>query len=120
MVDPGGSDAYWRGDDKWALATAQMLAGYGVAWFEEPLRPDALEDFAALRRSSPVPIAGCEVLTRRQAFTPFLLAWAFDIVQPDVTKVGGLSEQRRIGWLAQECGIRVIPYGWPTRGGAAP
>src|SRR4029078_7110802 len=92
MVDAGGSDAYWRQGYKWALRTAQMLAPYDVAWFEEPLRPDALEDFVALRRAAPVPIAGGEVLTRRQAFTPWLQAGAFDIVQPDVTKVGGLSE----------------------------
>src|SRR6185437_13255613 len=40
MVDAGGSDAYWRGDLKWALRTAHMLAGYQVTWFEEALRPD--------------------------------------------------------------------------------
>ncbi len=83
-----------------------MLAGYDVAWFEEPLRPDALEDFVALRRAAPLPIAGGEVLTRRQSFRPWLEAGAFDIVQPDVTKVGGISEERRIGWLAQEYGVR--------------
>lgn len=119
MVDPGGSDAHWQGDYKWALRTSHTLAGYGVTWFEEPLRPDALEDFVALRRAAPVPIAGGEVLTRRQAFTPFLRAGAFDIVQPDVTKVGGLSEARRIGWLAQELGCRLIPHGWNTAVGLA-
>lgn len=119
MVDPGGSDAYWPGDYKWALRTSHMLARYDVAWFEEPLSPDALEDFVALRRNSPVPISGGEVLTRRQAFTPFLQARAFDLVQPDATKVGGLSESRRIGWLAREMGIRLIPHGWNTAVGLA-
>jgi D-galactarolactone cycloisomerase len=119
MVDAGGSDAYWPNGYKWALRTAQMLAGYDVCWFEEPLRPDALEDFVALRRAAPVPIAGGEVLTRRQAFQPWLQAGAFDIVQPDVTKVGGISEERRIGWLAQECGVRFIPHGWNTAVGLA-
>jgi L-alanine-DL-glutamate epimerase-like enolase superfamily enzyme len=119
MVDAGGSDAYWPNGYKWALRTAQMLAGYDVFWFEEPLRPDALDDFVALRRAAPVPIAGGEVLTRRQAFQPWLQAGAFDIVQPDVTKVGGISEERRIGWLAQECGVRFIPHGWNTAIGLA-
>ena len=59
------------------------------------------------------------MLTRRQAFTPFLRAGAFDIVQPDATKVGGLSESRRIGWLAQEMGCRLIPHGWNTAVGLA-
>lgn len=119
MVDAGGSDAYWRGNFKWAVRTAEMLADYGVAWFEEALHPDALEDFVHLRRQSPVPIAGGEVLTRRQAFQPWLQAGAFDIVQPDVTKVGGISEERRIGWMAQENGVRFIPHGWNTALGLA-
>ncbi len=119
MVDAGGSDAFWRGNFKWAVRTADMLADYGVAWFEEALHPDALEDFVHLRRMSPVPIAGGEVLTRRQAFQPWLQAGAFDIVQPDVTKVGGISEERRIGWMAQENGVRFIPHGWNTALGLA-
>jgi L-alanine-DL-glutamate epimerase-like enolase superfamily enzyme len=118
-VDAGGSDAFWAGDLAWAKRTARMLADYGVAWFEEALSPDAAADFAALRSTSPVPISGGEVLTRRQAFLPFLDAGSFDIVQPDVTKVGGLSESRRIGWSAQDRGVRLIPHGWNTAVGLA-
>jgi L-alanine-DL-glutamate epimerase-like enolase superfamily enzyme len=119
MVDAGGSDAFWGQGYKWALRTAEMLAAYDVAWFEEPLKPDALDDFVALRRNAPLPIAGGEVLTRRQSFQPWLQAGAFDIVQPDVTKVGGISEERRIGWMAQENGVRFIPHGWNTAVGLA-
>ncbi|MBZ0300447.1 MAG: mandelate racemase/muconate lactonizing enzyme family protein [Anaerolineae bacterium] len=119
MVDAGGSDAYWPNGYKWALRTAEMLRDYEVTWFEEALKPDALDDYVALRRASPVPIAGGEVLTRRQAFQPWLQAGAFDIVQPDVTKVGGISEERRIGWMAQENGARFIPHGWNTALGLA-
>jgi len=119
MVDAGGSDAYWGQGYKWALRTAQMLAGYGVVWFEEALRPDALRDYVLLREHAPLPISGGEVLTRRQAFTPWLEAGAFDIVQPDVTKVGGISEERRIGWMAREHGVRFIPHGWNTAVGLA-
>jgi L-alanine-DL-glutamate epimerase-like enolase superfamily enzyme len=119
MVDAGASDAFWPQGYKWALRTAEMLADYDVAWFEEPLPPDALADFVALRRAAKVPIAGGEVLTRRQSFQPWLEAGAFDIVQPDVTKVGGLSEQRRIAWVAREHGVRLIPHGWNTAVGLA-
>ncbi|HVT72087.1 MAG TPA: mandelate racemase/muconate lactonizing enzyme family protein [Lacunisphaera sp.] len=119
MVDAGGSDAHWANGYKWALNTARMLADYEVHWFEEALKPDALEDFALLREHSPVPISGGEVLTRRQAFQPWLERRAFDIVQPDVTKVGGISEERRIAWMAQEHGIRFIPHGWNTTVGLA-
>ena len=119
MVDAGGSDAFWNGDYKWALRTADMLAAHDVTWFEEPLRPDALEDYVALRRAAPVPVAGGEVLTRRQAFQPFIEAGAFDVVQSDVTKAGGLSEGRRVGWVAEENGVRMIPHGWNTAVGLA-
>lgn len=119
MVDAGASDAYWAQGYKWALNTSRMLADYDVAWFEEALCPDALEDYVELRKQSPVPIAGGEVLTRRQSFQPWLEARAFDIVQPDVTKVGGISEERRIAWMAQEHGVRFIPHGWNTAVGLA-
>ncbi len=119
MVDAGGSDAYWHHGYKWALQTSKMLENYDITWFEEALKPDAFEDYVQLRNESLVPIAGGEVLTRRQAFQPWLQARAFDIVQPDVTKVGGISEERRIGWMAQENGVRFIPHGWNTAVGLA-
>ncbi|HMO59366.1 MAG TPA: mandelate racemase/muconate lactonizing enzyme family protein [Roseiflexaceae bacterium] len=119
IVDAGGRDAHWGNRHKWALRPADMLSTYDVAWFEEPLHPDALDDYAMLRRAARIPIAGGEVLTRRQAFLPWLRAGAFDIVQPDVTKVGGISEERRIAYLAEEYGARFIPHGWNTAIGLA-
>jgi L-alanine-DL-glutamate epimerase-like enolase superfamily enzyme len=119
MVDAGGSDAFWKNGYKWALRTAQMLQNYEVAWFEEPLNPDALDDYVLLRRNAPVAISGGEVLTRRQSFDAWLKRGALDIVQPDVTKVGGISESRRIAWMAQENGVRYIPHGWNTAVGLA-
>jgi len=119
FVDAGGSDAYWPQGLKWALRTARMLEAYNIGWFEEALKPDALEDFVELRKQSPIPIAGGEVLTRRQSFTPWLSRGAFDIVQPDATKVGGISEQRRIAWMAEEFGVRYIGHGWNTAIGVA-
>ncbi|GAB5506829.1 MAG: mandelate racemase/muconate lactonizing enzyme family protein [Rhizobiaceae bacterium] len=119
MVDAGASDAYWPNGLKWALRTADMLADHDVYWFEEPIRPDDIEDFIVLRRESRIPIAGGEVLTRRQAYVPFLMRGAFDIIQPDVTKVGGLSEQRRIARMADDFGIRYVGHGWNTALGLA-
>jgi L-alanine-DL-glutamate epimerase-like enolase superfamily enzyme len=119
IVDAGASDAFWPQNYKWALRTAEMLASFDVAWFEEPLPPDGLADYVALRRAARVPIAGGEVLTRRQGFQPWLEAGAFDIVQPDATKCGGLSEQRRIAWMARNNGVRFIPHGWNTAVGLA-
>jgi L-alanine-DL-glutamate epimerase-like enolase superfamily enzyme len=50
---------------------------------------------------------------------PWLEKRAFDIVQPDVTKVGGISEQRRIAWMAEDYGVKFIPHGWNTAVGLA-
>ena len=119
MVDAGGSDAHWAGRYKWALNTAKMLGNYDVTWFEEALSPDALEDYIKLREHSPVPISGGEVLTRRQSFQPWIEKRAFDIIQPDVTKVGGISEERRIAWMAEDYGVKFIPHGWNTAVGLA-
>lgn len=118
-VDAGGSEAFFPGGLSWAKRTADMLAAYDVAWFEEALAPDDVEGFVMLRAHSRVPISGGEVLTRRQAFAPFIQAGAFDIVQPDTTKGGGLSESRRIGWAAQDHGMRLVPHGWNTGVGLA-
>ncbi|HTZ60674.1 MAG TPA: mandelate racemase/muconate lactonizing enzyme family protein [Acidobacteriaceae bacterium] len=119
MVDAGASDAFWPQGYKWALRTADMLAEYKVRWFEEPLPPDNLSDYVLLRNSARLPIAGGEVLTRRQSFVPWIEKGAFDIVQPDVTKVGGISEERRIAWMAHDHGIRFVPHGWNTALGLA-
>lgn len=91
-----------------------MLADYNVYWFEEPLAPDDLEDYARLTELSPVKIAHSEVLTPRHTFVPYFARRAMDITQPDTCHVGGLSEMRRIAWMAEEHGIELVPHGWST------
>jgi L-alanine-DL-glutamate epimerase-like enolase superfamily enzyme len=119
MVDAGGSDAFWPHGYKWAWNTAKMLADYEVTWFEEPLRPDDLDGYIRLTEHSPVPIAACEVFTRRQSFMPWLERRAVDYVQPDVTKVGGISEEHRIAECADDHSILFVPHGWNTAVGLA-
>src|SRR6516225_3030276 len=119
MVDAGGSEQYWPHGYKWALETAKMLASYDVVWFEEALPPDDLEGFVELRRHAPLPITTGEVLTRRQSFRPFLERHAVDIIQPDCTKCGGLTEAWRIAWMAYEHNVQWVPHGWNTAVGLA-
>jgi L-alanine-DL-glutamate epimerase-like enolase superfamily enzyme len=119
MVDAGGSEQFWPHGTNWARETARMLADYGVVWFEEPLPPDDLSGYVELTRVSPVPIAGGEVLTRRQSFLPWIENRAVDIIQPDCTKNGGLSESRRIGWAAFDHNVQLVPHGWNTAVGLA-
>lgn len=119
MVDAGGSEEFWPHGRPWAQRTAKMLAEYDVAWFEEPLAPDDIEGYRELRSASPVPIAGGEVLTRRQSFLPWLQRRAVDIVQPDATKCGGLTEARRIAWMAHDHHLQMVSHGWNTAIGLA-
>jgi D-galactarolactone cycloisomerase len=119
MVDAGASDAFWPNGLNWAVNTAEMLKDYDVHWFEEALRPDAVDDFRSLRERSPVPIATGECITRRQNFLPWFEKRALDIVQPDVTKVGGISEQIQIARMANAFGVRYIGHGWNTAVGLA-
>ncbi len=119
MVDPGASQQFWPHGLKWALRTAEMLASYGIVWFEEALQPDQIDDYRELRRAASIFVSAGEVLTRRQSFRPWLETGAVDIIQPDVTKVGGLSEARRIGWLAYDHNVLLVPHGFNTGVGLA-
>ncbi|MCX5658197.1 MAG: mandelate racemase/muconate lactonizing enzyme family protein [Planctomycetota bacterium] len=119
MVDAGGSDGYWPHGYKWAITAARMLANYDVAWFEEALRPDDLEGYIKLTEHAPLPIASCEVFTRRQSFIEWIERRAVDYIQPDVTKVGGLTEEHRIGQYADDHSILMVPHGWNTAVGLA-
>ena len=119
MVDAGGSDQFWPHGYKWAVERSKMLADYDIVWFEEALPPDDIEGFIELTKQSPVPIAGGEVLTRRQSFQPWLEQRAVDIIQPDCTKNGGLSESRRIAWMAFDHNVQMVSHGWNTAVGLA-
>lgn len=119
MVDAGGSDAFWPHGYKWALNTAEMLKDHDVAWLEEPLRPEDFDGYVKLTEHAPIPISGCEVLTRRQSFVPWIEKHAVDYVQPDVTKVGGVSEAYRIACHAYDHSVLFVPHGWNTALGLA-
>jgi L-alanine-DL-glutamate epimerase-like enolase superfamily enzyme len=119
MVDAGGSEQFWPHGYKWAIETAKMLRDYDVTWFEEPLPPDDLEGFRKLREHAPLPITTGEVFTRRQQFRPWIERNAVDIIQPDTTKCGGLSEARRIGWTAYDHNVLLVSHGWNTALGLA-
>ena len=90
MVDAGGSEQFWPHGVSWARETAKMLGDYQIVWLEEALKPDDVQGFKELRQGSPVLIATGEVFTRRQTFQPYITERALDVIQPDLTKCGGL------------------------------
>ena len=119
MVDAGGSEQFWPHGYKWAIETSHMLADYAITWFEEALPPDDIEGYKKLREHAPLPISTGEVLTRRQSFLPWIEQGAVDIIQPDSTKCGGLSEARRIAWMAYDHNVLLVSHGWNTAIGLA-
>jgi L-alanine-DL-glutamate epimerase-like enolase superfamily enzyme len=97
-----------------ALRTAEVLAAYDVFFLETPLWVDDLDGYAELARLSPVRIAQGEWLTTRHEFARLLERGCVDVVQPDIGRVGGLTEALRVTEMAAERGLLVVPHAWKT------
>jgi L-alanine-DL-glutamate epimerase-like enolase superfamily enzyme len=97
-----------------ALAVAHALAALDVFFLETPLWPDDLEEYAALTRSSPVPIAAGEWLTTRHEFADLFDRGGVAVGQPDIGRVGGLTEALRVRDLAAQRGRLIVPHAWKT------
>jgi L-alanine-DL-glutamate epimerase-like enolase superfamily enzyme len=97
-----------------ALDVLETWAAYDVFFVETPLWIDDLEGYAELSRRSPIPVAAGEWQATRFEFLDLMDRGGVGIVQPDVGRVGGLTEARRVCDLARERGRRVVPHGWKT------
>ena len=120
FVDAGAQRRVLAARAKWAMRTAEMLEDYDVGWFEEPLPPDAHRRLSAAAPRPPGADRRRRGADAAAGFLPWLTRGAFDIVQPDVTKVGGISEQRRIAWMAYEFGVRYIAMAGTRRSASPP
>jgi L-alanine-DL-glutamate epimerase-like enolase superfamily enzyme len=96
-----------------ALRCAEAVAEHGVFLLETPLWVDDLDGYAELQRRSPVRIAQGEWLSTRHEFAA-LIATGIAVVQPDIGRVGGLTEARRVCALAAAAGRLVVPHAWKT------
>jgi L-alanine-DL-glutamate epimerase-like enolase superfamily enzyme len=116
MIDVGW--AYDSGGDPWdamtALRRAHMLAEYGVYWLEEPLHPDDLDGYRALCDASPVRIAAGEEEATVHGFRDLIERGHVDVVQPDVSRAGGVTETMRIAALAHAHGRPCVPHHFST------
>ena len=97
-----------------ALEILESWAEYDVFFIETPLWPDDLAGYAELSRRSPIPVAAGEWLATRFEFLDLMDRGGVQVVQPDVGRVGGLTEARRVCGLAAERGRIVVPHGWKT------
>ena len=104
-------DAWSSWDVPYTKRMAELAAEYCPRWFEEPVMPDMIPQYAELRRTiSTVAISGGEHEYTRWGVKALLDAGAVDILQTDPTWAGGLTEMTKICALASTYGIPVIPH----------
>lgn len=93
-----------------ARRAGERMNESNLLWLEEPLMPENQRDYARLTEFLDVAVAGGECLCNRWAFNDYLAAGAFDIIQPDVSRAGGIGECRRIAMIADTYGIPYAPH----------
>jgi len=93
-----------------ALELAHAVAPHNPYFFEEPIRPENIQEMALLRRQLPIPLATGEALYAKFEFNDLMQAQAVDIIQPDVCVCGGLMEMRKIAAIAEAHDVAVAPH----------
>ena len=110
---------YCWSNAKQALRVIKQLEPYNLFFLETPIQLDDLEGYAFLHDHSPIRIAAGELQSTRFEFLDLLDRGKLDVVQPDVGRVGGLTEARRVSNLAADRGRLVVPHCWKTAIGIA-
>lgn len=109
MID--ANEAY---DARAAIDLAGRVAEADITWFEEPCASYDDEANLRVREHVAMPVAGGESLQTRYEFAPRLARRVFDIIQPDIVNVGGVSEFHKVAAMANAFGVQVNPHFWGT------
>lgn len=104
-------DCFMAWDREFTVRAARRLAEYDVKWFEDPLHPGAVEEYAAVRHDvKPVQLAVGNFEYGHRPTARMLAAGAADLIQPEVRMVGGMTEMQRLAGLAKAHGVPLIPH----------
>lgn len=109
MVDAG---LCW--DTATAIRRAQQFEPFQLTWLEEPLHPDNLEGYGRLSARAPMRIAAGEEVCDVGEFRRLMEVGGIDVVQVDVTRVGGLTRSKRIGWDSAERHRLCVNHSYKT------
>src|SRR6266436_5282757 len=109
MVDAG---LCW--DTATAIRRAQQFEQFNLTWLEEPLHPDNIQGYARLSARSPMRIAAGEEICDVKEFQQMMDVGGIDVVQVDVTRVGGLARAKRIGWDSAERHRLCVNHSYKT------
>ncbi|MEE9255878.1 MAG: mandelate racemase/muconate lactonizing enzyme family protein [bacterium] len=104
------ADANQKYNVREAVEASYMLAEYGVAWFEEPVYADTLDDLAEVAEKSVVPTGAGENTYLRWGFREMCERRAVGYLQPDVCRVGGITEFRKVAHLADAFNISLSSH----------
>ncbi len=97
-----------------AMYAAKAMEQQNIYWLEEPLPAEDLEGYRRLAEHSPVRIATGEEESGRRAFARLINETHIDVVQPDMSRCGGLTEAKKIATLAADANILCIPHAFKT------
>ena len=104
------ADANQKYNVREAVEVSRLLAEFGVAWFEEPVLADSIDDLAEVARKSEVPIAAGENAYYRWGFREICERRAAAILQPDIGRCGGVTEFVKIGHLADAYNLSLASH----------
>ncbi|MBZ5542384.1 MAG: L-rhamnonate dehydratase [Acidobacteriia bacterium] len=104
------ADAYMGWTLDYARRMIPLLAPYNLRWLEEPVIPDDIAGYAALKAMNVMPIAGGEHEFTLYGFRELLDRKAVDYIQFDTSRVGGITQARKISALAEAHEVPVIPH----------
>ena len=101
------------------LKTVRDWKEFNLFFLETPIQIDDLKGYARLHHEAPMKIAAGEWQTTRHEFADLMDVGLIDVAQPDVGRVGGLTEARRVVEMAHERGRLIVPHCWKTGIGIA-
>ena len=93
-----------------AIEVGRMLADHRVCHYEEPCPYWEFEWTAEVTRETEVPVAGGEQDCSISQWRRILAVRAFDIAQPDICYLGGLTRTLRVAAMANEIGLPCVPH----------
>ena len=107
-------DAGWRRrrTAKEAINLVRSIEHVGPYWVEEPCFPDDYETYRRLTESVSVRIAAGEAETSLSDFHRLVDGPCVDVVQPDLSRCGGLTIGRRVAYLADAKNVQLCPHAW--------
>jgi len=117
MIDLGfypGPDLDSGWDASRVLDFARRVEQYRPFWLEEFLPPDDLNGFARVAAGTTIRTAAGENCMGRAESIDLMDRGKVSVIQPDVTRSGGLTECKRIAALAAQRGIPCVPHAWST------